>query len=61
MRKEQLGASPFREGQSGNPAGRPKDARCKLGESFSKTFCIHGKRQARVSIRRSLIPNRKLI
>lgn len=32
-KKQQIGV-PFRPGQSGNPNGRPKGARNKLGESF---------------------------
>lgn len=31
--KQQIGV-PFKPGQSGNPAGRPKGARAKLGEAF---------------------------
>ena len=32
--KKHGGAPPFKPGQSGNPAGRPKGARSKLGEAF---------------------------
>jgi hypothetical protein len=33
-RKKQTGAPPFKPGQSGNPNGRPKGSRNKLGEEF---------------------------
>ena len=33
-RPKQGGAAPWQPGQSGNPAGRPKGARSKLGEAF---------------------------
>jgi hypothetical protein len=32
--KKQRNLIPFRPGQSGNPAGRPKGSRNKLGEEF---------------------------
>lgn len=32
--RKQSGLIPFKPGQSGNPAGRPKGARAKLGEDF---------------------------
>ncbi len=32
--KKHSGLRPFKPGQSGNPAGRPKGARSKLGEQF---------------------------
>jgi len=32
--RNQSGLKPFKPGQSGNPAGRPKGARSKLGEAF---------------------------
>ena len=35
--KQQVGI-PFKPGQSGNPAGRPKGARSKLGEDFLKAL-----------------------
>lgn len=31
--------TPFKPGQSGNPAGRPKGARSKLGEAFLEALC----------------------
>ena len=44
--KKQRGAPAFKPGQSGNPAGRPKGARSKLGEEFLKAlqsdFAAHG-------------------
>ncbi|WP_143149275.1 DUF5681 domain-containing protein [Hyphomicrobium sp. CS1BSMeth3] len=44
--KVQAGASPFRPGQSGNPRGRPKGSRNKLGEDFLSAlqadFAEHG-------------------
>ena len=43
--KQQVG-TPFAPGKSGNPAGRPKGARAKLGEEFLKAlqadFAKHG-------------------
>jgi Family of unknown function (DUF5681) len=37
---------PFKSGQSGNPRGRPKGARSKLGEDFLtepyENFAVHG-------------------
>lgn len=45
-RPKQGGAPPWQPGQSGNPAGRPKGARSKLGEAFleamNKDFEKHG-------------------
>ena len=32
--RKQSGLKPFKPGQSGNPAGRPKGARSKLAEAF---------------------------
>lgn len=32
-------AAPFKPGQSGNPAGRPKGSRNKLGEDFIAAMC----------------------
>src|ERR1700753_1687473 len=41
------GLRPWKPGQSGNPAGRPKGSRNKLGEAFltelHADFCEHGK------------------
>lgn len=34
--RKHSGLVPFKPGQSGNPAGRPKGARSKLGEAFLK-------------------------
>ena len=34
---------PWKPGQSGNPAGRPKGARNKLGEAFIKDLAEHWK------------------
>lgn len=36
--KKHSGLVPFKPGQSGNPAGRPKGARSKLGEAFIKAM-----------------------
>ena len=36
--KKHSGLIPFKPGQSGNPAGRPKGARSKLGEAFIKAM-----------------------
>lgn len=36
--RKQSGLVPFKPGQSGNPAGRPKGARSKLGEAFLKAL-----------------------
>ena len=38
--KQQIGV-PFKPGQSGNPAGRPKGARSKLGEAFIAGLAKH--------------------
>src|SRR6478735_2642876 len=51
---------PFRPGQSGNPRGRPKGARNKLGEEFLaelyNDFEANGKQQSSACVRKTQQP-----
>jgi hypothetical protein len=48
--RKQSGLIPFEPGKSGNPAGRPKGARSRLGESFIEALLADFKRHGVQSI-----------
>jgi hypothetical protein len=49
---KQSNLTPFKPGQSGNPAGRPKGARSKLGEAFLDDLLQAWEREGAAAIQR---------
>lgn len=48
-KKQRSNLKPFKPGQSGNPAGRPKGTRNKLSENFVARFTRHPFKSARLT------------